>query len=268
MKIHKLFCLLLIAAMLFTIPTFADTGRLNVGVTVDGATVQFPDARPYLDANANRVLVPVRFVSESLGAGVVWDGPTRTVTVTKGSDKLILTIDNAKVSKNGGSFTLDAPARVETNRTYVPLRFISEAFGATVEWSQSTKIVYITTKEAVDTATNPEFSAIMAKYPGKAVIGGRRNSLLFANNGNPSIYASDIRIGSDDGVISVDTQTSITFDNLKTMLSVYYPTGYPKAYDAIVALPVGIATAEMTLDGRYFAAKRFEDGYSIFTKKL
>lgn len=263
MKLHNRITLLLIIALLLSAPVYGAAGRLNVGVTVNNAAVQFPDAAPYLDTAANRVLVPVRFVSESLGAQVAWDGATRTVTVTKGADTVVLTIDRAAVTKNGGAFELDAPARIESSRTYVPLRFISEAFGAKVEWSQTTKIVYITTAEAVDTAMSPEFASLIAQYPNNAVIGGRRNSLLFAVNGQPGIYNADIIISTEDNLLGMHNSKPATLDALQDILQIYYPTDYQRAYDAVVSLKVGIATPEMTLDGRYFAAKRFEDGYNI-----
>lgn len=46
---------------------------------VDGREVAL-DAAPYIDANG-RTLVPVRFVSEQMGAQVTWDGGARAVTV-------------------------------------------------------------------------------------------------------------------------------------------------------------------------------------------
>ncbi|HOA98329.1 MAG TPA: stalk domain-containing protein, partial [Acetivibrio saccincola] len=44
----------------------------NVSVTVDGKKVVFPDAKPFIDENG-RTLIPVRFVTEDLGATVEWN---------------------------------------------------------------------------------------------------------------------------------------------------------------------------------------------------
>jgi hypothetical protein len=43
--------------------------------------------------------------------------------------------------------TLDAPAELKDERTMVPLRFISEAFGANVDWNDKEKVVTIETKK-------------------------------------------------------------------------------------------------------------------------
>lgn len=66
-----------------------------VTVTVEGETVDFPDAQPFIDAN-NRTLVPVRFISEALGGGQVnWDGDLQEVTITY-NNKIIKLIINKK----------------------------------------------------------------------------------------------------------------------------------------------------------------------------
>ena len=45
---------------------------------------------------------------------------------------------------NNAEVALDSPAFTENNRTYLPLRFISENLGAKVEWVESTQQVIIT----------------------------------------------------------------------------------------------------------------------------
>lgn len=58
--------------------TMAKSSSLRV--EVDGGRIYFPDEQPYLD-QAQRLQVPVRFVSEALGAKVGWDAATKTVTI-------------------------------------------------------------------------------------------------------------------------------------------------------------------------------------------
>lgn len=114
----------------------------QVRVRVNGAQVDFPDAMPYIDTN-NRVMVPVRFVSEQLGAKVEWDKAAMRVTVTDGDKEVLLTIGNKKVMVNGEVRTLDTAAVLKGTRTYVPLRFVSEALGANVRWDGKVRIAYI-----------------------------------------------------------------------------------------------------------------------------
>ncbi|RXI96495.1 hypothetical protein DS745_22560 [Anaerobacillus alkaliphilus] len=91
----------------------------------------------------NRTLVPIREVSEALGAEVKWNQATKTVTLLKGDTTVTLTIGQNKALRNGQTLTLETPAQVIGGRTLLPLRFISEAFGATVDWNQATKVVSI-----------------------------------------------------------------------------------------------------------------------------
>ncbi len=98
----------------------------------------------------NRTMLPARFVAENLGAKVEWDGEKQLVTVTgknleTGKDVTILiTIGAEYAVVNGENVKLDSPAFVENDRTYTPVRFISEELGTNVEWDENTQQVIIT----------------------------------------------------------------------------------------------------------------------------
>lgn len=110
----------------------------TIKLTVDSQQVVFPDAQPYLDS-AHRTMVPIRFVTEAMGADVKWDSNTSTaviskngitVNITKGSKTL--TVNSA----NGTSYvTMDTVAVVKDGRTFVPIRFVVEALGGFVDYS-------------------------------------------------------------------------------------------------------------------------------------
>jgi hypothetical protein len=103
-------------------------------VMVDMDKIEFPDALPYLDNEVNRVRVPIRFVAEAMGAKVEWNAAARRVTITRDGTEIKLTIDDPTVLVNGTPIQIDAPPKIVQDRTMVPLRFISEAFGANVDW--------------------------------------------------------------------------------------------------------------------------------------
>ena len=97
----------------------------------------------------NRTMLPARFVAESLGAVVTWDGEKQEVTVkgknAKNEDITILIYINSDTAYvNGEQVKLDSPAFIENDRTYTPIRFISEQLGASVEWNEADKTVTIT----------------------------------------------------------------------------------------------------------------------------
>lgn len=103
------------------------------------------EAEPYIDAEAGRTLVPVRFVSEALGAKVGWNPENRQVAITYGAKVIILTIDSSQVQVNGKKQTIDcAPVITASGRTFVPLRFISETLEAEVVYDPNGGQIMIT----------------------------------------------------------------------------------------------------------------------------
>jgi hypothetical protein len=109
-------------------------------ITVNGKEVAF-DQRPVF-ANAT-VLVPVRFVMESLGANVQWHPKTRTVTARRGKYDLALRIGQQYNRANGKQVYVYTPPRIVNGRTLVPLRFVTEALGGTVNWDARTETIAI-----------------------------------------------------------------------------------------------------------------------------
>ncbi len=114
----------------------------TVRVFVDGDQVVF-DQPPVVVGG--RVLVPLRGIFEKMGATVVWVASTRTVRAQRGTTSVELQIGSRNALVNGQTVTLDVPAQIVGGRTLVPLRFISESLGATVDYNAATRTVQITT---------------------------------------------------------------------------------------------------------------------------
>ena len=96
----------------------------------------------------DRTMLPARFIAEHLGATVEWDGEKQLVTITGKNEKqedvtILITIGSDYAKVNGEEVKLDSPAFVENDRTYTPIRFISENLGATVEWNETEQTVTI-----------------------------------------------------------------------------------------------------------------------------
>jgi len=120
---------------------------------VTGVTVYINNA--YLDCSVygqnafikdDRTLVPLRSIFEALGATVDYDESTDAITSTKDDITINLRIGDKRMYVNDDVVELDVPAFVtEANRTMVPVRAISEAFKAKVDWVEETEQVLITT---------------------------------------------------------------------------------------------------------------------------
>ena len=130
-------------------------------VYLDGKQISF-DVPPKIDNG--RVLVPLRGIFEALGAQVQWDG-TKTITASKDSTTIKLII-GGQAFKNGQPVPLDVPAKVINGRTLVPLRFVSEALGASVNWDSGTQKITITSGQQSQTQPQlqtPQINGIAAK---------------------------------------------------------------------------------------------------------
>lgn len=106
-------------------------------LSINGKDVEVE--KPYV-AGEGVTLVPLRVISEAFGADVDWNGDTKTVTIDCGDKNLKLQINNKTASVNDKENNLEeAPQLTENGFTMVPLRFISESFGANVSYDEETK---------------------------------------------------------------------------------------------------------------------------------
>ncbi len=110
-------------------------------VFVNGKAVDF-DSAPYIDTH-NRTMVPLRAISEALGARVDWYDSTRTVTVTKNGQTVIFTIGRTEAVVNGQYRYMDTTPVIKNDRTMLPLRYVGEYLGGRVDWDEDKRIVTV-----------------------------------------------------------------------------------------------------------------------------
>ncbi|HBV99529.1 MAG: hypothetical protein JL50_13495 [Peptococcaceae bacterium BICA1-7] len=113
----------------------------QVVVLVDRIPVKF-DSAPYIDANS-RLMVPLRAISEALGADVRWDEKSRTVTISRSGRTAVFRIDSVYATINGQHKTMDTCPVIRKERTMVPVRYVGEYLGAEVDWDHDTRTVSI-----------------------------------------------------------------------------------------------------------------------------
>ncbi|WP_058303758.1 C40 family peptidase [Gorillibacterium timonense] len=115
-----------------------------VKVQINDTIVSFPDAQPFVDSNS-RTQIPVRVVSEKMGYSVtsIDEGKQVKVTISGKNRTIILKTGEQTATVNGETISLDTKALISKNRTYVPLRFISESFGTEVNWDSKTQLAIV-----------------------------------------------------------------------------------------------------------------------------
>lgn len=121
----------------------------NVNVLVEGNPLAMTVPPAIVE---NRTLVGVRFVGEAVGGTVEWDQARQQAKVTRQSDTIVLTLGKKEAVVNGKTVLMDVPAQLVNDRTMVPLRFIAEALGGTVEWDGNTRTANILRKPTEITA--------------------------------------------------------------------------------------------------------------------
>lgn len=180
--------LVLITLILITFATtavIADSNQQFI-VTIDGVPVNFTDSIGYpVLTQKSRTFVPIRVISENMGYDVDWSKDTwnsgdRRVWISDGTNKIEITIDSPKAMVNGKEIYVDydenknpvteSKAFIMNDRTYLPLRFISEAFGKEVGYKNVNKVHHITIGKQPSGVNfiEPEFEIIQGyKHPGK-----------------------------------------------------------------------------------------------------
>ena len=93
-------------------------------------------------------LVPLRVISENLGANVNFNSKNKTITITKDDQKIVLTLGKTEALVNNVKQTLTKAPTTLQNTTMVPLRFISEQLNCAVDWDNNAKLISITSKNS------------------------------------------------------------------------------------------------------------------------
>lgn len=162
--------------------TFGTVFANGIAVKVNGTNVNFSDAVPFVDSNG-RTMVPMRAIAEALDLQVQWDGSNQSITIfmqqndANFQDKLAFGYEQLKYgmphfrnssiditlvkqifyvnstrmdfSYSSNQYTdmlqgeIDTRPVIKNGRTYLPARYLAEAFGYTVGWNGNSQTVTI-----------------------------------------------------------------------------------------------------------------------------
>lgn len=225
MKFKKLSFMLLgvIMAVSMMSAVFAEQDS-SITVNINGSQVdfsQYDNAAPYIENDVT--LIPIRAIAEGLGLTVSWDESTSSVSIS-GRGEILLFIDYDVALVNGENVELDVPALLVGERTFVPLRFVSENFGADVSWDENTR--------TIDIVKNTEMH------------GG--NGGGFGMGGGIAAGAQGDRqpnVETDPDIIAVINEGSekfaqFTFDDEETGVSLEYSLYIPENYNESEEYPM------------------------------
>ncbi|SHN84454.1 Copper amine oxidase N-terminal domain-containing protein [Paenibacillus sp. ov031] len=132
-----------------TTPTMPETETTTVWMQLNSKTLKINDKTTNMDTTPmlwkNTTYIPLRFLSEGIGATVKWDKKAQQVTVMAGNDALKFWVNNNVMEVNGMKKNVGATVFVNKDgRTQVPLRFIAELLGWDVKWAQKDGSITLT----------------------------------------------------------------------------------------------------------------------------
>ncbi len=152
----RLICLIICALLAFPVSGVSAEeaeGKSRIEITfavgdsvikINGADVEVET--PFI-AGEGTTLVPLRVITEAFGAKVEWIAETRSIRLEYREVNVLLQIDNQTAQVNDHTETLQVAPMLVNNTTMVPLRFISETFGADVGWDEESRRVSVVKEE-------------------------------------------------------------------------------------------------------------------------
>lgn len=138
--------LIILAMTILLLPAHTVYGAEEISVLVNGQ--QVPTDTPAVIVSGTTML-PFRSIFNALGIddqSIIWDQKSQSIEVRNGDQYVFLLIGNTGALVDDKLITLNVAPYVENGSTLVPVRFVSEALGAEVQWDKNTKTVKITKK--------------------------------------------------------------------------------------------------------------------------
>jgi hypothetical protein len=206
----------------------------TVAIVVNGSQMQFQ--QPPVE-RAGRVFVPLRGVFERLGATVAYDNGT--INATGNGRNISLQIGSTQATVNGQAQILDVAPFIVGSSTLVPLRFIAQALGASVDWNNANSTVTIT---GGDRHNAPAAFSLLNETPTSSL-----------NSQSPSIHATfsepvnreSMRVAIDGRDITRDVYTN------------------PSGFSLTPSFALGAGRHRVTVTGTTQAGQTFSTGWSF-----
>jgi len=145
----KIIITILVLLSVFIVSVPSNTDAVDIPVYLAGKQITMQD-KPVM--RNNRVLVPIRAISNLFNAKVDWNDESNTAII---NDNVYVTIGSKIAIVDGKQVELEVPAVLINDRTYVPLRFVSTALEHYIDWDDTEQAVYIDTDAVLKTVVIP-----------------------------------------------------------------------------------------------------------------
>lgn len=153
MKLWKvILSVCLFSLLLPTLSALGATANPTIHLVLNGVELK-PLVQPRF-VNSYTI-VPIRVISESLGAKISYEEKQQKVTITKDQTKIELFINRKEALVNGVKKPLDLTPVLENDTTLVPLRFVGEQFDVKFRYDPDTTTVYMNSKDKESNTTDP-----------------------------------------------------------------------------------------------------------------
>lgn len=124
------------------VPPLTTTMSIGSNIMIVSGSTYPMDVSPYI--KNERTYFPLRYLAYALGAqekDVVWNPLSREAIISLNGKVLRVPIDSQTIYLNGKPIIMDVAAEIADGRTMLPIRFVAEAFGATVSWEAANRTV-------------------------------------------------------------------------------------------------------------------------------
>jgi len=131
-------------------PTSPKEGQITIKIPIGSSTVyvnseevNLSSPPAYIDEESQTTMVPLRFISEIIGAKVEWIPNTKEIAITQNEKIMRMTVKSNKATINGKEFDLPCNPQIREERAFVPLKFIAQNLEFIVDWIPESKTIVL-----------------------------------------------------------------------------------------------------------------------------
>lgn len=212
MKLAKKVIVLIVTMALILGMSIAPVSALSTpSIAIDGSTISISASygAPFIDS-ANRIQVPVRVISEKLGAKVTWDAAAKTAII---NGNIKVKLGSREISTPYGTISMDTAPVIKSDRIYVPVKYMGNALGYKIDSTSKDGAVSANIITKVDLTISAAASLKDAMAEIQALyLAEKPNTKLNINLGSSGSLQQQIEQGAD-----VDLFFSAATTNMNTL---------------------------------------------------